>query len=456
MYTKLSKICNQTPSINALVSETVPRNVKYQEAFAEREKQKSVYLASDKDIKMFSALQEGPKQTLIKKKKKGAAESMDIDEPSPLTRAAQKAARKELDDRLYEVAFWLADLKANVAGDARLGIRTEVTNLVRSFINNPDSIRGSYLNFAFLGAPGTGKSQLARSLGSVISSLCLLSTTDFYSLTAADLIGEYLGQTAIKTQKVLLRGLGGVTFVDEAYALAMKGSDYGAEAIAQIVATLDKRKAEMVLMVAGYVREMERDFFGVNPGMARRIPYQWVLNSYTSKDLMTIFRSYFTREENPKGIEYYLSGRAVAYIERFLNLFHPYFTNQAGDVENIFSDVKKVRSNRDAPLENEDLDQALGVITKRITPKVEEKKEFDVPRCVNNLSQILDDLKVRDVDQSALMGCPEVDVNMVRVSPAQSEAYESSLFNNSNKKRKRKGGNNDRDDVDIVQNSDDE
>lgn len=437
LYTALTKKCDRTPSINALVSETVPRNTMYQEAYAERAKQKSIFLASHNEIEMYkkAAQKFAPKSN---QKRQG----MDIDE--------EKTAVDFMNARLYEIAFWLADLKAKVSGNARLDIRNEVANLVRSFVSDPQSIRGGYLNFAFLGAPGTGKTQLAQSLGSVISSLGLLSTTNFYSLTAADLIGEYLGQTAIKTQKVLLRGLEGVTFLDEAYALAMKGSEYGAEAIAQIVATLDKRKAEMVLMVAGYKREMEKNFFGVNPGMARRFPYQWELKSYSHEDLMTIFQSYVAREESKKTLDYYVTDDALAYFSRFLHLFHPYFTNQGGDVDNIFSSVKKMRSTLGRPLNPEDLDKTLELITDRVRPKnelSEEKKE--VPRCVRNLPGILRSLRDGQfVEIDSLQSCEEDDGDE-KMQPNLEEVSR----NPRKRRRTRKQANNDQDGDDVVSES---
>ena len=430
LYNRLSKKCDRTPSINALVSETVPRNTMYQEAYAERAKQKSIFLASHDEIEMYKKARQKLAQ------KSNPKQAMEIE--------GEKAAIDFMNARLYEIAFWLADLKAKVSGDARLEIRDEVANLVRSFVSDPQSIRGGYLNFAFLGAPGTGKTQLAQSLGSVISSLGLLSTTNFYSLTAPDLIGEYLGQTAIKTQKVLLRGLEGVTFIDEAYALAMKGSEYGAEAIAQIVATLDKRKAEMVLMVAGYKRDMEKNFFGVNPGMARRFPYQWELKSYSHEDLMTIFKSYVAREEGKKTLDYYVTESTLAYFDRFLRLFHPYFTNQGGDVDNIFSSVKKMRSTLGRPLNPEDLDKTLELITNRVRPKnelSEEKKE--VPRCVRNLPVILASLRDgKSVEIDSLQSCEESDGD--ERMPNREE-----VSRNPRKRQRRtlKQGNNDPDDV---------
>ena len=387
--------CDRTPSINYLLSNQVPPNVKYQQAFDERAKMKSLFLTSREERNLYSPpapAANGSGQAMV-----------DVED------AGKRRDRVALmNERLYEIAYWLADLKANVNGEARKDIRNKVADLVRSFINDPSSLRGSYLNFALLGAPGTGKSQLAKSLGLVISSLGLLSTTNYFSLTAADLIGGYLGQTAIKTQKVMLQGLEGVTFIDEAYALSMNGSKYGPEAIAQIVGTLDKRKGEMVLMVAGYEHDMKVSFFDINPGMSRRIPYQWVLQSYTANDLMMIFESFFTRDEDGKPIDYYITEPAKDYLQRFLNVFYVEFTNQAGDVENIVARVKETRNILGRPLTAQEFNKPLEFIINKLKPvEQEEKKEPDRFKCVKNLSDILTFLDTRTVGRDELEGCEE-------------------------------------------------
>jgi hypothetical protein len=270
-------------------------------------------------------------------------------------------------NRRKEIAFWLAHLKANAAGKARLKIRDNVSAFVTSFIKDPPSIRNSYLNFAFLGPAGTGKSQLAKSLGKVIASLGLLSTDNFFSLTAADFNAQYTGQTAVKTQKVLLEGLEGVTFLDEAYALAAGDNKFGKEAIAQIVATLDKTIGQMSMMVAGYEEDMREDFFGVNPGMARRFPYQWVLENYRGDDLMDIFESFFTRNQQKMGD--YLTPDAQEYVRKFMEQFYEYFTSQAGDVQQIFSTSQSafVKGGNNL-LDRRDMPEVLAVVIGRMKP----------------------------------------------------------------------------------------
>lgn len=126
------------------------------------------------------------------------------------------------------------------------------------------------LNMVFTGNPGTGKTTVARLYGRILRSLGALQGGAFIEATRSDLVGGYLGQSAIKTQKVFERALGGVLFIDEAYSLTPKrGDQFGDEAVAEIVALMEQHRGNIAVIVAGYGQEMS-GFMDSNPGLRSR------------------------------------------------------------------------------------------------------------------------------------------------------------------------------------------
>ena len=118
-------------------------------------------------------------------------------------------------------------------------------------------------HMVFSGNPGTGKTTVARLLGRMYCALGLLPSDKYKEVGRSDLVGAYLGQTAIKVHDVVQQSIGGVLFIDEAYALAPKGSSgstgdpYGDEAIATLVKDMEDHREELVVIAAGYTNEME-------------------------------------------------------------------------------------------------------------------------------------------------------------------------------------------------------
>ncbi|WP_026118189.1 AAA family ATPase [Nocardiopsis salina] len=146
-------------------------------------------------------------------------------------------------------------------------------------------------HFVFTGPPGTGKTTVARVLGRVFSALGLLGKSDVVEAQRADLVGEHLGATALKTNKLVDRALGGVLFIDEAYSLVNPGYSggdaFGQEAIQTLLKRAEDDRSRLVVVLAGYPAEMER-FLGSNSGLASRFDVRVGFPSYSPDELTEI------------------------------------------------------------------------------------------------------------------------------------------------------------------------
>jgi SpoVK/Ycf46/Vps4 family AAA+-type ATPase len=146
-------------------------------------------------------------------------------------------------------------------------------------------------HFVFTGPPGTGKTTVARIIGRIFASLGLLVRPEVVEAHRADLVGEHLGSTAIKTSRLIDSAMGGVLFIDEAYALhneAYSGGDaFGSEAVATLLKRAEDDRERLVIVLAGYTEDMDR-LLRSNPGLASRFSTRIVFPSYTAAELTRI------------------------------------------------------------------------------------------------------------------------------------------------------------------------
>ena len=153
------------------------------------------------------------------------------------------------------------------------------------------------LHMMFRGNPGTGKTTIARQVAQVLFELNVLSKGHFIEAERADIVGEYIGQTAQKTRSLIQKAQGGVLFIDEAYSLGRGGhKDFGREAIDTIVKQMEDYYEDFVLILAGYPEEMER-FLYLNPGLRSRFAHHISFKDYTINELMQIARKMAEEKE---------------------------------------------------------------------------------------------------------------------------------------------------------------
>ena len=200
-------------------------------------------------------------------------------------------------------------------------------------------------HLVFTGSPGTGKTTMARIVARIYKDLGILKKGHTVETDRSGLVAKYMGQTAIKTNAIVDSALNGVLFIDEAYALVPErgsGQDYGQEAISTLLKRMEDDRDRLVVIIAGYPKEMKR-FIASNPGLQSRFNRYINFPDYTADELVRIFYMYLKKNQ------YVLAAGADDMLREKLNYaveHKDYNFGNARFVRNIFEKAIQHQANR--------------------------------------------------------------------------------------------------------------
>ena len=294
--------------------------------------------------------------------------------------------------RLYNLIPTLEKLE-NVVGMEN--VKKTIINQIVYFLSGLD-VNDDMLHTVITGPPGVGKTLLGTIIGEIYYNLGIVKGNGkryidpitkeeknyiFKIAKRSDLIGEYLGHTAIKTQKVINECEGGVLFIDEAYSLGNeeKKDIYSKECIDTLNQNLTEKKTQFICIIAGYPQDLDKCFFSVNDGLKRRFPFKYNIDKYTPTELTHILML-MIKKKNWK-----LDNKiSFDQIVEFMKINYDKFPNYGGDIETLFFNIRIAHSLRtigNLPsvkkyLSIDDISEGLNIYNK--SQKIDDKVHLDI------------------------------------------------------------------------------
>lgn len=252
-----------------------------------------------------------------------------------------KKIKKKLPNKLYKLIDILDSLEKldNLTGLTKL--KDQLLEQLLFFVKRPHNSNDNImLHTVIEGPPGTGKTTVANIMADIYSGIGILKKNKCTVVKREDLIGQYLGETTIKTMDTLEDCKNGVMLIDEAYSLgsADNRDSYAKEAIDCINQYLTENQDKLICIIAGYKEELNKCFFSQNKGLRRRFPWTFTIENFTKQELSKIFINKIQETD------FYELENEIdkSYIESKIK--SEYFFGNAGDIENIISRAKIINS----------------------------------------------------------------------------------------------------------------
>lgn len=223
-------------------------------------------------------------------------------------------------------------------------VKTSIIDQVIYYIQDFHTLgcnKNDFMHTVIYGPPGTGKTEIAKCIGEIFSKLGILKNNIFKKVTRSDLIAGYLGQTATKTRNVIENSLGGVLFIDEAYALGNneKGDSFSKECIDTLCEGLSDHKENLMVIIAGYEKELHSCFFDYNQGLESRFTWRFKTSNYSYNELYRIFI------KKVNDAKWSISETEPIKPEWF-NTHIKYFKSFGRNIETLFAKTKIAHSRR--------------------------------------------------------------------------------------------------------------
>ena len=227
----------------------------------------------------------------------------------------------------------MSELKNNIVD--------QILYFAQGLHKNNNALSGDFMHTVIYGPPGTGKTEIAKIIGKIYSNIGVLNKGTFKKVTRSDLIAGYLGQTAMKTRDVIKEALGGVLFIDEAYALGNsdKKDSFAKECIDTLCEALSDNKDNLMVIIAGYENELKDCFFSCNQGLDSRFTWRFTTDNYSAEDLYKIF----IKKVNDIGWELHEESKITT---DFFKKNYDYFRFFGRDIETVLAKTKIVHSKR--------------------------------------------------------------------------------------------------------------
>jgi len=270
-------------------------------------------------------------------------------------------------------------------------LKENIVDQIIFYIQNLHTLNTSgndFMHTVIYGPPGTGKTEIAKIIGSIFSKMGILKKGNFKKVTRADLIAGYLGQTALKTRDVVKECLGGVLFIDEAYALGNeeKRDSFSKECIDTLCEALSDHKENLMVIIAGYETDLNNCFFNYNQGLNSRFTWRFKTDEYSAEDLYNIF----LKKVNDGG--WHLAEETkidVKWFEKNKSRFKFY----GRDIETLFAKTKIAHSRRVFCLDPsvkkyltlKDLDKGLEIYLKNEDSKSKDKDKEKYKSLINSM-----------------------------------------------------------------------
>ena len=223
-------------------------------------------------------------------------------------------------------------------------VKNSIIDMILYFLQNFEKRNNNMLHTVIEGPPGVGKTQLGKILAEIYACMGIIKSNKFKLVKRTDLVGEYLGHTANKTQKAIDDADGGVLFIDEAYALGNedKRDSFSKECIDTLCQNLSENKRKFICIIAGYPDELDKCFFSYNPGLKRRFPFRFRIDGYSADELKDIFI------KKIKDIKWTINEETIdkKLLMEFFNKNKEEFQYYGGDIDNLLINCKFAHSRR--------------------------------------------------------------------------------------------------------------